>query len=299
MKKLLILGGSGFIGNSIIDYGINKRLIKDKISKIYILSRSKKFNIKKKHIKIEYITKDILNLKKIPQIDYIIYCLKNSDIKISNNYFNQFIKLLKTLNIKPKILFTSSGAVYGKNNDKKKDTEKKIINFNSINKLNGYKKKYALEKIFIESKIRNLGLKKYKISIARCYTFIGKDILNYNYAISDFINDSSKKTKITLKTKINVYRSYMHSDDLAKWLITIIKKSNSFCPIYNVGSDQPINLSNLAKKIALLTKTKLNLTLIKSKKFDYYVPSTNKAKRELNLKISINLNDAINSTIKV
>ena len=299
MKKLLILGGSGFIGNSIIDYGINKRLIKDKISKIYILSRSKKFNIKKKHIKIEYITKDILNLKKIPQIDYIIYCLKNPDIKISNNYFNQFIKLLKTLNKKPKILFTSSGAVYGKNNNKKKDTEKKIINLSSINKLTGYKKKYALEKIFIESKIRNLGLKKYKISIARCYTFIGKNILNYDYAISDLINDSSKKTKITLKTKINVYRSYMHSDDLAKWLITIIKKSNNFCPIYNVGSDQPINLNNLAKKIALLTKKKLNLALLKSKKFDYYVPSTNKAKKELNLKISINLNDAINSTIKV
>ena len=32
MKKLLILGGSGFVGSSIVDYGINKNLIKNKIS---------------------------------------------------------------------------------------------------------------------------------------------------------------------------------------------------------------------------------------------------------------------------
>ena len=51
MKKLLILGGSGFIGSSIVEYGIDKKLIKHKIDKIYILSRSKKSNTnKKKHI---------------------------------------------------------------------------------------------------------------------------------------------------------------------------------------------------------------------------------------------------------
>ena len=41
MKKLLILGGSGFIGDSIVNYGINKKLIKHKINEIYIISRSK------------------------------------------------------------------------------------------------------------------------------------------------------------------------------------------------------------------------------------------------------------------
>jgi dTDP-D-glucose 4,6-dehydratase len=39
LKKLLILGGSGFIGSSIVEYGIDKKLIKHKIDKIYILSK--------------------------------------------------------------------------------------------------------------------------------------------------------------------------------------------------------------------------------------------------------------------
>ena len=73
MKKLLILGGSGFIGESIVDYGDSKKLIKDKNIKIFILSRNnKKINNNKKHIKVEYISKNILDIKKIPQVDYII-----------------------------------------------------------------------------------------------------------------------------------------------------------------------------------------------------------------------------------
>ena len=299
MKKLLILGGSGFIGQSIVDYGDSKKLIKDKISKIFILSRNnKKVNNNKKHIKIEYISKNILDVKKIPQVDYIIYCLKSHSLKTSNNFFNQFLKLLKTLNKKPKILFTSSGAVYGKNNNKIKDTENKPINLNSINNLSGYKKKYALEKISIEQKISDLGLKNYRVSIARCYTFVGKNIIKYKYAVSDLINDALKDKLINLKSKKNVYRSYMHSDDLAEWLIKILKNSNKKCPIYNVGSDKVINLRELTKLISKITNVKSRLNKITSKEWDYYAPSTAKAKKELNLKISINLNHALISTIK-
>ena len=90
----------------------------------------------------------------------------------------------------------------------------------------------------------------------------------------------------------------MHSDDLVKWLLVILKNSSENCPIYNVGSDKVINLKNLTKKIGKLLKKEISIKKIKSNKFDYYVPSINKAKNNLNLKISINLNDALNSTIK-
>jgi len=300
LKKLLILGGSGFIGSSIVDYGINKKLIKNKINKIYILSRSAKFSQnKKKHISITYINKNMLDVNKLPQVDYIIYCLKNSNIKTSLSYFNQFLKILKNFKKKPKILFTSSGAVYGKNTNKKKDIESKKINNNLINNFIGYKNKYAKEKIFLEEKFKELSRKNYKVSIARCYTFIGKNIINYNYAISDLINAANNKTKIILNTHIDVFRSYMHSDDLSNWLITILKNSNTKCPIYNVGSDEVINLKSLTKKIGIMTNKKISIKIKKNKKFDYYVPSITKAYKKLNLKILINLNDALNSTIKV
>jgi nucleoside-diphosphate-sugar epimerase len=299
LKKLLILGGSGFIGSSIIDYGIDKKLIKNKINKIYILSRSTKFSQnKKKHIYITYINKNILDINILPQVDYIIYCLKNSNIKTSHSYFNQFLKILKNFKKKPKILFTSSGAVYGKNINKRKNIENKKIDNILIDNFIGYKKKYAKEKVFLEEKFKELAKKNYSVSIARCYTFIGKNIVKYNYVISDLINDALKNKVIRLKSNKNTYRSYMHSDDLAKWLIKILINSNKRCPIYNVGSDKAINLEKLAKKIAKFTNGNIALNNSKNKNFDYYIPSINKAKNKLNLKISISLNDALNSTIK-
>ena len=300
MKKLLILGGSGFIGSSIVDYAIDKKLLNNKINKIYILSRNKKSKkINNKYIKINYLSNNILDVKKLPTVDYIIYCLKNENIKISNDYFSQFKKLIKQFKFKPKILFTSSGAVYGKNINKKKNLESEKISINSVKNLIGYKKKYAMEKIFLEKKFKELSLENYKISIARCFTFIGKNIIRYNYAISDLINDANNDRKITLNSNINVFRSYMNSDDLSKWLIKILIKSNKKCPIYNVGSDKVINLKDLTKKIGAITNKKISIKLKESKKFDYYVPSINKARKKLNLKISISLNDSLNSIIKL
>ena len=90
----------------------------------------------------------------------------------------------------------------------------------------------------------------------------------------------------------------MHADDLSNWLITILKNSSTKCPIYNVSSDKVINLKSLTKKIGIMTNKEISIKIKKNNKFDYYAPSINKAYKKLNLKISINLNDALNSIIK-
>ena len=297
MKKLLILGGSGFFGKSIVDYGIEKKLIKYKINEIYVVSRSKSSKKKKyKHIKITYITKNITNLKKLPKVNYIIYCLKSKSINSSDKYFNCFLKLLKSLQKKPKILFTSSGAVYGKIKIKK--VENTVINYKKINELSGYKKKYALEKVYMENKFKELGKKNFNVSIARCFNFLGKYILNSKQAVGDMILDGLNKKIIKLNTSMNVYRGYMHADDMVNWLIIILLNSNKNCPIFNVGSDKAINLRFLAEKIAKIFNKKLKLKKLNKFQTDYYVPSIKKAKKLLKLKISINLNDSLNSFIK-
>ena len=299
MKKLLILGGSGLFGKSIIDFGIDKKLIKHDIDKIYIISRSKIFTKKKyQHIKINYISKDINNIKKIPQVDFIIYALRNKNLKLSQEYFSNFIKLLKTLTKKPKILFTSSGAVYGKNDNKVKRYENSIINYKKIEKLEGYKKKYALEKLYIENRFKELGVLSFKVSIARCFNFLGKYSLKDGQAIGKMISEGLNKKVITINNSDNVYRGYLNTNDLVNWLMVILKNSNKNCPIFNVGSDKSINLVLLGKKIAKIFNKKLKLKKVKKNKNDYYVPSIKKAKKLLKLKISINLNDSLNSFIK-
>ena len=301
MNKLLVVGGSKFFGKSIVDYAIRKKLVKHKINKIYIIARKKfyKKKINYKYLKINFISKDFKNIKNIPKTEFIIYCLRSNSISRSHLYFKNFKKLISKFKKKPKILFTSSGSIYGAMNKKIKQSENFKINFKKINKLKGYKKNYALEKAFIENKFRELGKSNFNVSIARCFNFVGKYILDSNQAIGDMISNAINKPTIKLNTSINVYRGYMNSDDLINWLIVILKNSNKNCPIFNVGSDREINLKLLGQKISRIFNKKLKSKNIKSAKIDYYVPSITKAKKLLKLKISINLNDSLNSFIKL
>ena len=301
MNKLLILGGSGLFGKSIVDCALRKKLVKHKISKIYIVARKKFKNkrIKNKYIEINFISKNFKDIKKIPESDYIIYCIKTNSITKSHLYFEKFKNIISKFKKKPKILFTSSGAVYGKISNKTKLSENIKINYKKIMQFTDYKKKYALEKVYIENMFKGLGKLNFNVSIGRCFNFVGKYVLNSNQAIADMINDGLKKNVIKLNTSINVYRGYLNTDDLVNWLLVILKKSNRNCPIYNVGSDKEINLKSLGKKIAKIFNKKLKSKVAISKKTDYYVPSINKAKKMLKLKISISLNDSLNSFIKL
>ena len=114
MKTLTIVGASGFLGRSILDYAIEKKLSKWKINKIIAISRRKIYEKNKKGLNLKFITGDIKKLKKIPKTDYIIYAVNSSNNKNDNNALKNFINLLNKLPKKTKILFTSSGAVYGK-----------------------------------------------------------------------------------------------------------------------------------------------------------------------------------------
>ena len=95
--SLTIVGGSGFIGKSIIDSFNNKLLQKHRINKLNIICR-KKFKIKEKlnlkKIKIFY--KDVGKTKKIPKSDYYIYAAESTNISdYKNNITKTHLKSIK------------------------------------------------------------------------------------------------------------------------------------------------------------------------------------------------------------
>jgi nucleoside-diphosphate-sugar epimerase len=89
----------------------------------------------------------------------------------------------------------------------------------------------------------------------------------------------------------------MHADDLVQWLLKIVLKANNKCPIYNVGSDHSINIRTLGAYLAKNNKLSFKFNKIKSNFIDVYLPSINKAKKELKLKLKYNSHEAINNTI--
>ncbi len=285
-KKLLIIGGSGYLGQSFFDYINAGKLKKVRLSEIIIISRKRKKI--KSSIKISYIVKNIKDIKRIPLTDYVIYAANSKNNLENLKGINNFVSLLTEKHKKSKILFTSSGAVYGSRNYKKKFREKDLVSFKKVSTFKGYKKEYAKSKIIIEKKFKELGENGFNVSIARLFTFVGKRILTRNdFAITNLVKQAQNpKTKyLLLNSSKNVYRGYMHSEDLIRWIIKILINSNSKCEIYNVGSDEAITIKQLANLISKKFKKKIS---IKNKKIskdsiDYYVPSVSKIKKELNL----------------
>ena len=278
MKKLIILGSSGFVGQSLNDF-----LKKKKSYKIFNYSRTQK--------------KDIFSTSKLPSTDFIIYCINNKNIKTSLKYFFHFKKLLYKNKKKPKILFFSSGAVYGPRSSEKKFQENDYINIKKYKKFLGYKKNYAKEKYLLEKEFKMIAKDGFKVSIARGFTFYGKHILNYDYLISNLIS-AAKSRKIFKIKNLNTIRSYMHADDMCRWLIKILNISSDKCPIVNLGSDKIIDLKKFTNFLNKNFKSKIQLTKKASKKKDYYIPSIKFAEKHLKLKNTVNFNNAITLMIK-
>jgi len=286
MKSLLIVGGSGFFGKSIVNFLVRKKTFKFK--KIYILNRKNSFyNLtNRKFFKIK---KNILNLKKLPKVNHIIYCALLKNNYSDNKALKKFLILNYKINKNSKILYTSSGAIYGRINKFLKVSENYLLK-NKFKKFsNNSKNFYALTKKNNEKLLKSYGNKGMNVAIARCYAFTGSFLpLKKNYAVGNFVNSILKKKNIIIKFKIKTYRSYLHSDDLVKFLFKILFKANKKCPTYNLGSDDPISIENLATKLGNLYNLQVKKKYISKEDIDYYVPNINKFKKDFKLKKKLN-----------
>jgi len=305
-KTLLIIGGSGFFGKSILDFFSRNISFKKKIKNIIVLSR-KSLDDKiakevKKNYKLKKINANILNVKRLPNADYIIYCALLNNYKNDHLALKNYIRLARRYHSSSKILYISSGAVYGKQSiNIKKMMESSISKnnkktfFENKNKNQYSRLKKRNEKIF--DKLKNYGI---KISIARCFAFVGQFLpRNSSYVVGNFIENILKNRDIFIKSNYDVFRSYMYADDLVRWLIKIVENSNINCPIYNVGSENTVNIHKFGNILAKKYNLNCSIGKIDKKKYDMYVPSTNKIKKELYLVTKFTSLQAVNKTISL
>ncbi len=296
MKNILILGSSGFVGKSFNEH-LNKFYFR-KIKSITLVQRSrpnKDFQISRFKIKTNLILKDFKKIKRLPKCDTIIYCIRSKNQKIDIEIFNHFVNLIKNKQ-KIKIIFLSSGAIYANNSLKNKIKETQKIDINKINLLKGYKKNYAKQKLLLEKKFYDLSKLGFQITVARCFTLFGENILSTNFFISKLLNSMKSKKKFYLMPNLqHIYRSYMHAYDMNEWFISILKKNNKF-KVYNIGSEQSINLNDLARQICKKFRKKIIIkkTTLK-KEIDYYIPSSAKIRKELKVKTKFDLNAIISN----
>jgi len=308
VNSLLIIGGSGFFGKSILEAFNLGFLDKFNICSITIVSRNaealKITNPDLLTSQVSLVNDDIRICTKLPNADIVINAatsssevsyLANPNLEKNNILIgvNNFCKLSKKYLINSKILYVSSGAVYG-NQPATLNNISESEEFYSLNLFTPTKRAYAEAKREAEFQIKNLGSCGFDVSIARCFSFVGKYLpLNTHFAIGNFIGNAKFSGEIKVEAKQNVYRSYMHTYDLAQWLLSIAFAASPQAPIYNVGSDFAITIHDLAKLIGERYGLRIYVPAIDSQVIDRYVPSITKIKKDLNLSIEYSLPQAI------
>jgi nucleoside-diphosphate-sugar epimerase len=309
MASLLIIGGTGFFGKSILDSYKRELLNSWNIDKVIIMSRNA-IDFKQNYPElvssgVEFLVGDISTIDFLPEADFVIHAAastdtsrykfhskeeKNNIIAGTLNYCRLAVKFHK----KSRIVFCSSGAVYGYQTENfislKEDGA-----LGDISKLDDVKKSYAYAKRYSELAIQELGKKNLNVVIARCFSFVGRYLpREQHFAIGNFIANGINGKDIIVKADRLVYRSYMYADDLVDWLLTLADNSNTTCPIYNVASDKEVEIRELAKIISQIFNVK-----VQSGKFnnnfieDRYIPSIEKAKNELGLTNNYGLKESI------
>jgi dTDP-glucose 4,6-dehydratase len=313
MASLLVIGGTGFFGKSILDAFQRNLLEPWDIDCLIIMSRHlealQKNNSQLITGRVKLLKGDIATINELPFADYVIHAAASTDarnyhltpLKERSNIIRgtlNYCELAKKFHQKSKIVYVSSGAVYG---PQPHDLEKIPENFIFLDadQLHENKRDYAYAKRDSEKAIIDLGLSGSNVSIARCFAFIGPWLpLDQHFAIGNFINDGLNNRKIKVTAKHKVYRSYMYADDLVEWLMKMSEKSNPSCPIYNVGSDQEILMNNLAFKIGNFFHQETDMLPHSSDDVDIYIPDISRAMKDLKLHLKYNLDEAISSTVE-
>lgn len=313
MAKLLVIGGSGFFGKSILDVYRRGLLEQWGITSIVIMARhASQLEISAPELicsSVELIDGDITSCNSLVDADYVIHAAASTDVRdyLSRPAEEKRNILLGTAHFceiapryfqKSKIVYVSSGAVYGQ----QPTAIEKMAEHDRFEPLEGLalgKRDYAAAKRDAEELVQTLGARGLSVSIARCFAFVGPYLpLDQHFAIGNFIQNGMKGEPIQLNASQPVYRSYMYSDDLVFWLMTIAENASPNSPCFNVGSDQEISIMELANKIA----KKFNVSVMHPNQnegpIDRYIPSIEKAKRELDLNLGFTLDQAIDEAVK-
>tara|TARA_B100000902_G_C27315235_1_gene920885 strand:+ start:1467 stop:2450 length:984 start_codon:yes stop_codon:yes gene_type:complete len=301
MKKILIIGGGGYIGSAIIPY-LKKKKYNITIIDNFIYNHKKFFKRIQKKNSSSLIEKDMKHVKSLnKEFDHVIILAGLVGDPITKKYTKlsrkiNFVLIKKMIELfnskKTKLIFVSTCSNYGfiRGNIKAKENHK-------LNPLSYYAKdKIKIEKFLMRTK------KLDKVAILRFATAFGaSDRMRFDLTLNEFVYDIIYNNHLEIYDA-DTWRPYCHVQDFAqainKTMQYLSKNKSQSVNIFNIGSDK----NNYTKRqIGSLLKKKFKKAKIVFKPSTVdarnYRVNFSKAKKILNFKPKFGLNKGINELL--
>jgi dTDP-glucose 4,6-dehydratase len=197
-----------------------------------------------------------------------------------------------------RFLLTSSGAIYGRQPPGLTHIAEEHVGGPDPANLDhaGAEAKRAAEMlcaIYADSRLQP--------TIARCFSFLGPYLpLDAHLAAGNFIRDGLRGGPICVTGDGTPARSYLYASDLAIWLWTILVHGEPARP-YNVGSEAPTSIADLARAVARRFTPELEVHIARAAEpgasIDSYVPRTVRVRTELGVTMTVTFGEALTRTV--
>ncbi len=207
-----------------------------------------------------------------------------------------------------RMLFTSSGAVYGRQPPKLSHIREDFTGGpDPLDRRNAYAEgKRAAE--FLCGLAATDPVAPVPVAIARCFAFVGPHLpLDVHFAIGNFLRDALAGGPIRVSGDGTPFRSYLYAADLAEWLVTILLRGRPG-RAYNVGSEEAVSIRDLADRVADVMaaersdRNRLRVWVAKEPEpgapAARYVPSCGRCREEQSLAPRTPLDDAIARSLR-
>ena len=305
MKKILLCGATGFIGKN-----ITLELAKNKNYEIHAVRyKRQKYETPKNVIwhKADLRNPDSVN-KLTKNIDIVVQLAATTSgskdivskpfIHVTDNAVMNSYILRSCFNNKVKhFIFTSCTVMYPSS---KKSTKESDFNGKIIEKYKGV----GETKVYIEKIAKFFStLGQTKHTIIRHSNIYGPHD-KYDLEKSHVFGATITKV-MNAKNSLDVWgdgseiRDFLHVNDLASFIKTVINKQKNVYEIYNCGSGVPISIKKICHLIVKISKKPLKINFNKNKptiSFDLHL-NCEKAEKELGWKPKITIEDGIKKTL--
>ena len=304
MKKILITGGSGFLGSHLCEKLLN--------SKNHILCVDNYFTSSKKNIShlLDYSNFEILRhditFSLYAEVDEIfnlacpaspIHYQKDPVQTIKVNVVGAINMLGLAKRTKAKILQSSTSEVYG-NPKISPQNESYWGNVNPIGIRSCYDEgKRAAETLFFDYHRQH----KVPIKVARIFNTYGPNMaLNDGRVVSNFISQCLKNKPITVYGDGSQTRSFCYVDDLIDGLIKLMNSNKNVIGPINLGNPVELTIKEIAETIKELTNSRSKISFKKLPEDDPMKrkPDISLAKKILKWNPRVSLKEGLTKTIK-